>query len=431
MSNNPFKKATKHQLRARLGLTGPAGAGKTYTALQWATVLADGAPIAVIDTERGSARIYSDRFDFDVMEIAPPYNPDRASEAIVAAEENGYAVVVVDSLTHFWQGEGGTLDIKDNAAKRLGGNDYAGWSAATPVLRHLIDTMLGSPLHLVATMRSKMEYVQEKDSRGKTTVRAVGMAPVMREGVAYEFTLVGDLDLEHRLVVAKSRCDELADAVLLPGRSKEAAEMFKSWLEDGDAFVPPPRPVPADPDVVNGRIGVGKAKGRLLAAFDGDRNAASSCWNTEFGDTTGDTVDAEFLSALLARITEDSPPDGGSGQPSDPEPQGQAPHADPLGAEGGEPFDDVAAASSTGGDALDSGGEPPVAPTGPKITAPQLKMLHALIGEAGVAEVDRHAYLSRHLGREITTANDVTKDEASRLLDRWKDGAPRMEGAAA
>lgn len=227
-----FQKATKNQLKARLALDGPSGAGKTWTALSMATVL--GKRIAVIDTERGRARLYSHKFEFDVLDMAPPYDPARCSEALNAAEHEGYDVVIVDSMSHFWQGEGGTLDIKEGAAKRLGGNDYAGWSVATPALRHLVDTMLAIDAHLIVTMRSKMDHVQDRDANGKVTIRKVGMAPVMRDGIEYEFDIVGDIDLEHRIVISKSRCDVLADQVIQPHREIEAAETFRAWLDDGE-----------------------------------------------------------------------------------------------------------------------------------------------------------------------------------------------------
>lgn len=228
-----FQKATKRNIKARVAFDGPSGSGKTWTALEWATVM--GKRIALIDTERSSAGLYSDRFDFDTADFAPPYDPARLGKMLKAAESEGYEVIVIDSLSHFWEGEGGVLDIVDSAGQRAQGNSFAGWKVGTPALRHLVDTMLGLDAHLIVTMRSKMEYVLEEDSRGKKVPRKVGMAPVMRAGVEYEFTLVGDIDLEHRVVISKSRCHLLADEVLQPGRASEGAEAFKGWLESGES----------------------------------------------------------------------------------------------------------------------------------------------------------------------------------------------------
>jgi hypothetical protein len=88
-------------------------------------------------------------------------------------------------------------------------------------------------MHVIACMRSKMEYVLDQQN-GRSSVQKMGMAPIMRAGVEYEFTLVGDLNLEHQLVISKSRCSELADKVAQPGRAGELAETFKAWLSSGD-----------------------------------------------------------------------------------------------------------------------------------------------------------------------------------------------------
>lgn len=230
-----FQKATKHQLKARIALDGPTGAGKTWTALESAVVL--GKRIVMIDTERGSGALYSDHFDFDYYRFDPPYDPATLVAVLKAAEEQGYEVVIIDSLSHFWEGEGGTLDIVDAAAQRSQNNSFAGWKVGTPALRNLIDTILGIDAHVIVTMRSKMEYVLETNEKGKQVPRKVGMAPVMRAGVEFEFTLVGDMDLEHRMVISKSRCSALADQVIQPNRAAEMATTFKAWLESGEPLV--------------------------------------------------------------------------------------------------------------------------------------------------------------------------------------------------
>jgi hypothetical protein len=233
------RKATRAQLKARVALDGPSGAGKTYTAIEWGSVLQGDGRTLVIDTEHGSAEWYSDRWDYDVITWAPPYDPGDLASTIREAGDT-YEVVVIDSLSHFWEGEGGTLDIVDAAAQRSQGNSFAGWKVGTPALRHLMDTLLQAKCHVVATMRSKMEYVLEKDERtGKNVPRKVGLAPVMRQGVEYEFTLIGDLDLEHRLTITKSRCSALADVVVPAGRASEAASKFLDWLSAGEASIPP------------------------------------------------------------------------------------------------------------------------------------------------------------------------------------------------
>jgi hypothetical protein len=240
-----FARAVKRQAKARVALAGPTGSGKTWNGLVWATAL--GKRIAVVDTERSSASLYAPHFAFDVVDFQPPYDPARLVKLIRIAATEGFDVLMIDSLSHFWEGEGGTLDIVDAAASRSSGNQYAGWKIGTPALRHLVDTMLGCPMHLIVTMRSKMEYVLQTNDRGKQVPQKVGMAPVMRAGVEYEFTLVGDLDLEHRLTISKSRCDLLADWVAPKDRIQEAAERFAAWLDEGAPEEPAPATPPTTP----------------------------------------------------------------------------------------------------------------------------------------------------------------------------------------
>jgi hypothetical protein len=293
-----FTKATKHQLKARVAFAGPTGSGKTYSALEWAQALAQGERVAVVDTEHGSASLYADVFDFDVHTWAPPYDPGKLAETIVSAEREGYAVIVLDSMSHFWEGEGGTLDIADAAGQRSGGNSFAGWKVATPALRHLIDTMLGCDMHVIGTMRSKMEYVLEEDSRGKKIPKKVGMAPVMRAGVEYEFTMVGDIDLEHRILFTKSRCSELADVMVQPGRAGEAASTFLAWLQSGDPAL----------------VLAARAKKQLVEKFG--KEQAIELW----GDRGSSPIDPADLADLLAFEGAPPAPSAGDGACTAPTP---------------------------------------------------------------------------------------------------------------
>lgn len=230
-----FQKATRKQAKARVAIDGPAGSGKTYTALVAAKSLANGGKVAVIDTERGSASLYADEFDFDVLELNN-FNPRNYISAIREAEQAGYSVIVIDSMSHAWEGEGGVLDMHDAATKRQKTeNSFAAWKDVTPVHREFVDAMLQSPCHIIATMRAKMEYVQEN---GK--VRKIGMAPVQRAGTEYEFTVVGDMDIEHTMTISKSRCKPLADKVArMP--NVEFFNILRDWLNSGDAPAPQPK----------------------------------------------------------------------------------------------------------------------------------------------------------------------------------------------
>lgn len=238
-----FAPARRSELKGRVALCGPTGSGKTWTALGWARQL--GKTVALIDTERRSASLYADVFEFDTCAIDPPYHPQKLIDAL--KEAASYDVVIIDSLSHFWEGEGGVLEIVDAAAARSPSkNSYAAWGVGTPIQRHMVDSILEFPNHVIVTMRSKMDYLQEKDEKGKTKITKVGMAPVQRNGVEYEFTVIGDLDMEHRLLISKSRCHALADRVIQPGRHEDAATEFRAWLEAGEPT--------AEPEIIDGLI---------------------------------------------------------------------------------------------------------------------------------------------------------------------------------
>jgi len=228
---NPFKRASKAQLKLRMALIGPAGSGKTYSALNIGQHL--GEKMAVVDTEHGSASKYAGLFEFDVLELES-FHPQMYIDAIAAAEQAGYDVLIIDSLSHAWMGKDGALELVDKAAKRSSsGNSFAAWRDVTPLHNKLIEAMLAAKLHLIVTMRSKMEYVQDKDDKGRTVIRKVGLQPVQRDGLEYEFDVVADLDTDNTLIVGKTRCPQLTGVVLAkPG--KDIAGMLKAWLADGE-----------------------------------------------------------------------------------------------------------------------------------------------------------------------------------------------------
>ena len=225
-----FHKATKEQAKLRLALAGPTGSGKTYSALQIGQNLVGDGRMAVIDTERGSASKYADIFDFDVTEPTE-FHPRECIRAVEAACEAGYTVIVIDSLSAFWSGKGGVLEQVDNeAAKSKSGSTFHAWRKGTPLQNQMVDAILSTNAHVIATMRSKMEHVQEKVN-GKTVIRKVGMSPEQRKGIEYEFDVVGDMD-GAQMVVSKTRCPTLYDKVFdRPG--KEFANALNDWLSDG------------------------------------------------------------------------------------------------------------------------------------------------------------------------------------------------------
>lgn len=230
-----FQKAQRRKAKLRLGITGPSGAGKTWGALKVAKGL--GGSIAVIDTERGSASLYTHLVDFDVLELNPPYTPERFIEAIRAAEAAGYDTVIVDSITHEWSGVGGCLELVDQiAAAKFRGNSWSAWNEITPRHRALLDAILRSPAHIIVTMRSKTETAQTEENGRKKVVK-LGMKAEQRDGFEYEMTTVLDLTHEqHYALASKDRTG------LFAGDPKPLSEatgvMLRDWLESGAEPVP-------------------------------------------------------------------------------------------------------------------------------------------------------------------------------------------------
>jgi hypothetical protein len=242
-----FQQAIKQEAKLRLAIAGPAGSGKTYTGLSIAVPLAQGGKIAVVDTEHGSASKYADLFKFDVMEMFPPFHPDRFIEAIKEAQNAGYAVIVLDSLSHEWSGTGGILEVIDNfAAQSNSKNTFAAWKKGTPLQNKLIDTIIGCNIHVIATLRTKQDYVIEPDERGKMTPKKIGLAPVQRDGFEYEFDVVMNMDNDNQGLIVKTRCPDLMGGVFKkPG--KDIAEILIGWLSGAPRVKAEPMPRQQEP----------------------------------------------------------------------------------------------------------------------------------------------------------------------------------------
>ncbi len=210
-----FTKAVKYESSLKMSLSGPPGSGKTWTSLTLATALADGRGVALIDTEHGSASLYADHFSFDTLEL-DSYHPQRFIDAVAEAEQADYAVLIIDSLSHAWNGKGGLLEIVDMiAARKYKGNTFNAWKDAGLIQNALVEAILTANLHIIVTLRSKMDHVQEKNEQtGKTEIRKLGMAPIQRDGVEYELDVIADLDVLNTMVIQKSRYPKLSGLVI-------------------------------------------------------------------------------------------------------------------------------------------------------------------------------------------------------------------------
>lgn len=248
-----FQKATRKQAKIRIALTGPSGAGKTFSALLIASGI--GKRIAVIDTENYSASICADRtegplagIDFDIVELDPPYTVAKYLANIEDAEKSGYDVLIIDSLSHAWAGEGGLLN-KKSALDARGGNSYVNWGQITPEQDKLVAKLLHCGVHLICTMRSKQDYILEMNDKGKQAPKKVGLAPIQREGMEFEFTTVFDLAMDHNAASSKDRTSLFDGQFFKP--TAETGKKIKAWFMAGKPIpkaAPPLEPAqPASP----------------------------------------------------------------------------------------------------------------------------------------------------------------------------------------
>lgn len=217
--------AVRPALKARALLSGPPGAGKTRSALIVATLLADGGQILVIDTEKESALTYADDFDFAHLPWDPPYSPRDLADTISEAGDT-YAVIVVDSLTHFWRGDGGTLDIA--------GGKFTGWKDARPAQLDMVEALLRCQGHFIGCARSKVEHVQEVEN-GRHVVRKLGMAVVQDDDLEYELNVALELDMDHSMTVSKSRTTAVpVGRSFKSGHAEDFAVLYRDWLRGGE-----------------------------------------------------------------------------------------------------------------------------------------------------------------------------------------------------
>jgi hypothetical protein len=186
------------------------------------------------------------------------YEVERFTQAIKEAAESGYSTLIIDSLSHAWSGKGGILELVDNAGKRTqgSGGNFGAWREATPQHNRLVDAILGAPMHIICTLRSKVEYVVETVN-GRTQVRKVGLQPVQRDGLEYEFTVVGDVTQDHDLVVTKTRAEFLTDAVIR-NAGEELGQQLAAWLSGGLPSPVASAPTPARTADATGGTGAGQ-----------------------------------------------------------------------------------------------------------------------------------------------------------------------------
>ena len=197
-----IRTAQRKKAKIRLGLQGPSGCGKTYSSLLLAHGLTDDwSKIVVIDTEYHSADLYADLGNYRVLNLYKPFSPENYIKAIETCEKQPEVeVIIIDSISHEWQGSGGILEIHGN----MTGNSFTNWSKVTPRHNAFVEKMLQSSCHVITTIRSKQDYVLS-EKNGKMVPEKVGLKGITRGGIDYELTIVMDLDIKHNATASKDR----------------------------------------------------------------------------------------------------------------------------------------------------------------------------------------------------------------------------------
>lgn len=322
-----FKKAQKEQVRIKISIAGPAGSGKTMSSLLIAYGLIKAEHpewteemvwdhIVVADSENGSASLYvgtrvgaTTIGAYNVIDLTPPFTAQVYMDAIHIAEEHDMSVIIIDSLSHVWSGEGGLLDEQGKIAARTN-NSYTSWRTISPQYTKLVDAILQSPCHVITAVRAKMDYQQIKGDNGKTQVKAVGMGMVLRDGYEYETTVALMLDADHVASAIKDRTG-LFDGQYFTVTADTGKKLYQ-WLSSGakpapkiaDNPVPAPIPAPAAPDEqVAKAMGLIDALAMKLASTPESKAAVGAVVEATVGTKNYKTVtDIDQLRALYKAL---------------------------------------------------------------------------------------------------------------------------------
>ena len=223
-----LRRATRKKAKIRLGLSAVSGGGKTYSAILVAKGLCtDLSKVAVIDTENGSADLYAHLGDYNVLPLTAPFSPERYIEAIRTCEKSGMEVIIIDSISHEWDGKGGCLEIVES----LGGK-YQDWAKVTPRHQAFLEAILHSPSHIITTVRRKQDYEMIKDGN-KIRIEKAGLKEITREGFEYELTINLELDTKHNAVASKDRTNLfMGKPAFVP--SEKTGALIAEWCEQGE-----------------------------------------------------------------------------------------------------------------------------------------------------------------------------------------------------
>ena len=233
-----FKTAERGQSKLRLAITGPSGAGKTFSALKIAAGLVPGGRIAVIDTEAKSAELYAGLPgipSFSCVDFSPPFTTENYLRLIKIAQNEGFDLLIIDSISHQWDGAEGSIKYRKDSEElaRSNINTWTNWAKYSPEHDKFKMALIHTPMHMIATMRSKTSYIAEINDKGRTAPKKMGLQPIQRDGIEYEFAIVFDMNIDHIASVSKDRTGIFAGQSFKP--DAETGKIIKDWIASGKA----------------------------------------------------------------------------------------------------------------------------------------------------------------------------------------------------
>lgn len=235
------KKAKREKIYTKLALLAPSGGGKTYGALRLATGMAEEieketgkkARILMGNTESKRGLYYADEFDYDIVDVEAPHNPEKYVELIEFAVSEGYDILIIDSSSHEWEGKGGCLELQQQA-----GGTYQSWAKVTPRHNKFINAIADSPIHIIATMRGKDQYEMSKDERGRTSVQKLGVGAKQRDGFEYEFTCTFLIDQKTNTAEVQKDNTHIFDREGPTILTENHGRKIIQWANSGEGYTP-------------------------------------------------------------------------------------------------------------------------------------------------------------------------------------------------
>lgn len=238
------KKAKREKIYCKIALMAPSGGGKTYSSLRLATGMAreieretgKKAKILMGNTEQKRGYYYANEFDYDIVDIEAPHNPEKYVDFINFAVQEGYDILIIDSSSHEWEGRGGCLELHQQA-----GGQYQSWAKVTPRHNKFIEAIADSPIHMIVTMRGKDQYEMSKDDRGKATVQKLGVGAKQRDGFEYEFTCTFLIDQKTNMAEVQKDNTHIFEDETATLLSEAYGEKIIKWANSGEGYTPPVR----------------------------------------------------------------------------------------------------------------------------------------------------------------------------------------------